>query len=182
MAAATFLQQRLPVLLGRRMAILAARQQLAAWAPWLAQLHTLVGSMAAEAAAQLLALKVPAAAVPKPPGADAILTLPAEGGAASAATEAAARAETAAAVDAATAATAIAPPAESGAVPADAASTPAKLVSNPESRPVTPRKAAADSKAQAEGPAAAEAASAAKGDTLETLVKVLALQVSQLQY
>lgn len=39
----------------RRQAILHTRQQVKAWSPWLARLHSLLGSLAAEAAAKLVA-------------------------------------------------------------------------------------------------------------------------------
>jgi hypothetical protein len=139
--------------------------------------------MVAEAAAQLLALKVPAVVNPKPLELDAISAVSAEGAAAAAApaaTEATAEPETAGkiAATAATEATSVnAPPTESVAVPTDATSTPAKLASGPDSKQITPCKGGADSKAQAEGPAPLEAAALSKGDTLETLAQVLVLQV-----
>jgi hypothetical protein len=62
LAAALLLQQRLPVLLHRRRAMHATRQQLADWSPWLAQLHGLLGELAGEAAAMLLTTSPAAAA------------------------------------------------------------------------------------------------------------------------
>eukprot|EP00775_Hariotina_reticulata_P005829 gene5829-6070_t len=54
LAVVLLLQQRLPVLLRRRRMILQARQQMAAWCPWLSRMHALLGGLAAEAASCLL--------------------------------------------------------------------------------------------------------------------------------
>eukprot|EP00878_Enallax_costatus_P013374 GHUV01013984.1.p1 GENE.GHUV01013984.1~~GHUV01013984.1.p1 ORF type:complete len:359 (+),score=140.18 GHUV01013984.1:1307-2383(+) len=60
LAAALFLQQRLPVLVQRRRHILQTREQLLSWAPWLAHLHSLLGGLAAEAASTIAAHCTPA--------------------------------------------------------------------------------------------------------------------------
>lgn len=182
LAAALLLQQRLPVLLGRRTAILAARRQLAAWAPWLGQLHSLVGSMAAEAAAQLLALKVPALPVKQPAAAefDVTQTQTAEGGTAAAGLAAAAPtdepaappgADLAATVDAAAISAGAAATVEGQPAAAGPTGTLASA-----SRPGSPRKGVLET-TKAEGQAAVGAAGGSKTDTLDSLAEVLALQV-----
>ena len=179
LAAVQLLQQRLPVLMGRRTAILSARQQLAAWAPWLAQLHTIVGGLAAEAAAQLLAQS--AGQGPSRP--------PAEGTAATLAASAnppgptngagTARAGTGASTDAADgdAATAAA------VAEAAAAAAPAQPPSVAGSKLASPRKSSTDSaRPQTAAQPAGEAANAAsttsaKANPVAELAQVLAVQV-----
>lgn len=174
LAAVQLLQQRLPVLMGRRTAILSARQQLAAWAPWLAQLHTIVGGLAAEAAAQLLAQS--AGHGPSRP--------PAEGTAAMLAASAnppgpngagTARASTDAADgDGATAA---------AVAEAAAAAAPAQPPSVAGSKLASPRKSSTDSaRPQTAAQPAGEAANAAsttsaKANPVAELAQVLAVQV-----
>lgn len=169
LAAAVLLQQRLPVLLGRRQAIMAARQQLATWAPWLAHFHSIVGGMAGEAAAQLLAQSAPEASQsPAGPAPAQLQPVDAAGAPATGSATGPLDTEVVAAAGAA----------EGGAVGAGG-SKPGSLQS---SRPVSPRKAGAEgSSSEPAAPAAAAAAAGGsagqKGGVLQELAQVMTLQV-----
>lgn len=162
--------------MARRAAIHTTRCQLAAWAPWLAELHRLVGGMAAEAAAQLLALKVPAAAVLKAVSdVDAMLSQPADGTTVTSATATTDAADAAATVptpvDAAPGPEVDAAAAASGPVPASADAAAPAATHTPRSRPGSAQKAGRN------GAAAPSAATSTKADTLDNLAQLLTLQV-----
>jgi len=169
LAAALLLQQRLPVQLGRRQTIMATRRQLAAWAPWLAHLHSIVGGMVAEAAAQLLAQS--ALEAPQSPAGPASANLQPVDAAGTLATGSATGpldTDVAAAAGAA----------EGGAVGAAGS----KSGSLQGSRPASPRKAGAEgSSSEPAAPAAAAAAAGVsagqRGSVLQDLAQVLTLQV-----
>jgi hypothetical protein len=164
------LQQRLPVLLERRKTILATRRQLAAWGPWLAHLHSITGGLAAEASAQLLAHTSSAAGKPS-----ACITGGAGDERGHTPRDAGAAAVTASPADAAAAAAAAVPTA--GAAASAGPSAPGSVHS---SRPVSPRKAGAESSRPQTAAQAAPPAqdSMRPGSALEEAAQLLALQVS----
>lgn len=171
LAAAQLLQQRLPVMLGRRRAILAARQQLAALAPWLSQLHSITGGLAAEAAAQLLAANVPSAASlssthiqGEQAAALQPIHQPTDG-----------QGPTAAVADSGPAAPSTEPPGGSGA--AAVGTTAAAALSATGSRPVSPRKLDSAEGLQTAQAAAASTSATPKANAVEVAAQQLTLQV-----